>query len=67
MCGVHDIGVVEDLVDVLFPPSTGFGVSPVRPRVVLTSGQLPFHGESGQLPFHGESDTSQRRCRQPER
>jgi hypothetical protein len=25
--GVHDIEVVEDLVDVLFPQSTGFGLS----------------------------------------
>jgi uncharacterized protein YggT (Ycf19 family) len=27
MCGVHVIEIVEDLVDMLFPQSTGFGVS----------------------------------------
>jgi hypothetical protein len=27
VCGIHDVEVVEDLVDVLFPQSTGFGVS----------------------------------------
>jgi hypothetical protein len=26
-CTVHDIEVVENLVDVLFPQSTGFGIS----------------------------------------
>jgi hypothetical protein len=27
VCGVHDIEIVENLVDVLFPQCTGFGVS----------------------------------------
>jgi hypothetical protein len=27
VCGVHDIEIVEDLVGVLYPQCTGFGVS----------------------------------------
>jgi hypothetical protein len=47
VCGVHDIEVVENLVDVLFPQRTDRGV-PARPwaLVALTSGRLPIHGES---------------------
>jgi hypothetical protein len=60
VCVVHNNEVVENLVDVLFPRSTGFGV-PVQGLEKLVA------PTSGQLPFHDESDTSRRRHRQSER
>jgi hypothetical protein len=60
VCVVHNNEVVENLVDVLFPQSTGFGV-PVQGLEKLVA------PTSGQLPFHDESDTSRRRHSQSER